>query len=77
MVFCPALAALVSPVQNIFFLTAHYFTPLSPSIALQARQAAVLRRLSLSLIVTNTHKTMTPLREFVIKVKKLNFCVRV
>ncbi len=23
--FCPALAALVGPVQNIFFLTVHYF----------------------------------------------------
>ncbi len=32
--FCPALAALVFLVQNIFFLTAHYFNsfvPISPS----------------------------------------------
>jgi hypothetical protein len=28
--FCPALAALVSPVQNIIFLTAHFFTLLVP-----------------------------------------------
>ncbi len=28
--FCPAVAALVSPEQNIIFLTAHFFTLLSP-----------------------------------------------
>jgi hypothetical protein len=28
--FCPALAALVSPVQNIIFLTAHFFTLVIP-----------------------------------------------
>ncbi len=28
--FCPALAALVSPVQNIIFLTTHFFTLLVP-----------------------------------------------
>jgi hypothetical protein len=44
--FCPALAALVSPIQNI--LTVHYFNSFVPS-AQQAGQAAVLGRLSLSL----------------------------
>jgi hypothetical protein len=44
--FCPALAALVSPIQNIF--TVHYFNSFVP-IAQQAGQAAVLGRLSLSL----------------------------
>ncbi len=29
--FCPALAALGSPVQNIIFLTTHFFTLLVPS----------------------------------------------
>jgi hypothetical protein len=28
--FCPALAALVGPVQNIFFLTVHNFTSFVP-----------------------------------------------
>ena len=42
----PALAALVGPVQNIFFLAVHYFNPFGP-IGQQAGQAAVLGRLSL------------------------------
>jgi hypothetical protein len=46
--FCSALAVLVSPVQNIFFLTVHYFNSLVP-IAHQAGQTAVLDRLSLSM----------------------------
>jgi hypothetical protein len=33
--FCPALAAQVGPLQNIFFLTIHYFNLFVP-IALQA-----------------------------------------
>jgi hypothetical protein len=37
--FCPALAALVSPVQNITFLIAHFFTFLVP-IAQQPGQWA-------------------------------------
>jgi hypothetical protein len=45
--FCPALAALVGPVQNIFFLTVHYFHSFVP-IAQQAGQAVGLGRLSLS-----------------------------
>jgi hypothetical protein len=45
--FCSALAALVGPVQNIFYLTVHYFNACVP-IAQQAGQAAVLGRLSLS-----------------------------
>ncbi len=46
--FCSALAALVSPVQNIIFLTAHFFTSLVP-IVQQPRQAVVLGCLSLCL----------------------------
>ncbi len=46
--FCSALAALVGPVQNIFFLTVHYFI-LFVYIAQQAGQAVVLGRLSLSM----------------------------
>ncbi len=44
--FCPALAALVGTVQNIFFLTVHYFNLFVP-IAQQPGQAVVLGRLSL------------------------------
>jgi hypothetical protein len=47
-VFCPALAALVGTVQNIFFFTVHYYSSLVP-IAQQAGQAAVLGHLSLSM----------------------------
>jgi hypothetical protein len=36
--FCLALAVLVGPVQNILFLTMHYFKSFV-AIALQARQA--------------------------------------
>ncbi len=43
--FCSALAALVGPVQNIFFLTLHYFNFVP--VTLQAEQSAVLGRLSL------------------------------
>jgi hypothetical protein len=43
--FCPALAALIDPVQIFFFLTVHYFNALVP-IAQQAGQAVVLGRLS-------------------------------
>jgi hypothetical protein len=46
--FYPALAALVSPAQNIIFLAAHFFT-LLVSIAQQPGQAVVLGRLSLGL----------------------------
>jgi hypothetical protein len=45
--FCFALAALVGPVQNILFLTVHYFQTFV-TIAQQAGHAAVLGRLSLS-----------------------------
>ncbi len=50
--FCPALAALVSPVQNIFFLGRTLFQV----IAQQAGQAVVQGRLSLnvSLVVNPT-----------------------
>jgi len=46
--FCSALAAIVGPTQNMFFLTVHYFNSFIP-LAQQAGQAAVLGRLSLSL----------------------------
>jgi hypothetical protein len=46
--FCSALAALVGPVQNIFFLTVHYFTSFVP-IAQHAGRAALLGRLSLNM----------------------------
>jgi hypothetical protein len=46
--FCSALAALVTPVQNIFSLTVQYFHSFVP-IAQQAGQASVLGRLSLSI----------------------------
>jgi hypothetical protein len=39
--FCPALAALVSPVQNIIFLTPHFFTIFVP-ITQQPGQAGCL-----------------------------------
>jgi hypothetical protein len=45
--FCSAFAALVGPVY--FFLTVHYFNSVVP-FAQQAVQAAVLGRLSLSLV---------------------------
>jgi hypothetical protein len=38
--FCPALAALDGPVQNIFFLTVQFFTSFVP-IAQQAVQCTV------------------------------------
>ncbi len=44
--FCSALAALVGPVQNIFFFTVHYFTPF---VLLQDGLAAVLGRPSLTM----------------------------
>jgi hypothetical protein len=46
--FSPALAALVGPVKNIFYLIVHYFTSLVP-LARQAGQAVVLRRPSLKI----------------------------
>ncbi len=48
--FCPALAALVDPVQNMCFLTVHYFNSFVP-IAQQSGQAVVLGRLSLIMCV--------------------------
>jgi hypothetical protein len=47
--FCFGLAALVGPVQNIFVLTVQYFNSFVP-VAQQAGQAAVLGRLSLSVL---------------------------
>jgi hypothetical protein len=45
---CPALAALVSLVKNIFFLTVHYFTSFVP-IAQPSGQVVVLGRFSLNM----------------------------
>ncbi len=45
---CPALAVLVGPVPNIFFITIHYFNSFV-SIVQQAGQAVVLSRQSLSM----------------------------
>jgi hypothetical protein len=47
-IFCPALAALVGPVQNIFFLSVLYFNAFVP-IAQQAGQSVVQGRLSLNM----------------------------
>jgi hypothetical protein len=60
--FCSALAALVSPVQNILFLIVHYFNAFFP-IAQRARQAAVLARLSLSMCLWFSHPVPAPIRE--------------
>jgi hypothetical protein len=46
--FCPALAALVSSVQNNFFLTMHYFSSCVPMVQ-QVGQTAELSRLSLGM----------------------------
>jgi hypothetical protein len=51
--FCPSLAALVGPVQNILFFIVHYFTSFVP-IAQQAMQAVVPRRLSLNIFLLGT-----------------------
>ncbi len=48
--FCSALAALVGPVQTIFFLAVHYLNSFVP-MAQQAGQAAGLSRLSLSMCI--------------------------
>ncbi len=46
--FCPALAAVVGSVKNLFFRTVHFFTSFV-HIAQQAGQAAVPRCLSLKM----------------------------
>ncbi len=48
--FCPALAALVGPVQNIIFLTIHYFALFVP-ITQQTRKAVITGLLSLNMCV--------------------------
>jgi hypothetical protein len=77
--FCHALAALVSPVQNIF-LAAHFFTLLVPT-AQQPGQAGVLGRLSLCFwsLSPNTHflfnRFPSLARTFFILTFLLLFCV--
>jgi hypothetical protein len=51
--FCPALAALVSPVQNIIFLS-----PLLVSVAQKPGQAGVLDRLSLRLCSLHSYGSL-------------------
>jgi hypothetical protein len=46
--FCPALATIVCPVQNMFFISIHYFTSFVP-IAQQAGQTVMPGRLSLNM----------------------------
>jgi hypothetical protein len=50
--FYPALAALVSPVQHIFFLAVHYFNLCVP-IAQQPEQTVVQGRLSVNVCLRN------------------------
>ncbi len=57
--FCPALAALGGQIKNIFSSPYTISIPLSPSIAQQARQAAVLDRLSLSMCLWDRHSGTT------------------
>jgi hypothetical protein len=59
--FCPSLAALVSPIQNIFVLTVRYFNSFV-SITQQAGQAAVQGGLSLSVcLCLFLYKSFNPL----------------
>jgi hypothetical protein len=58
--FSSALAALIGPVQNIFFLAVHHFNSFEP-IAQKAGQAAVLGRLSLSMCLWFIPKPMPEL----------------
>ncbi len=60
--FCPSVAALVSSIQNILFLTVYYFNSFV-RIAQQAGQAVVQGRLSLN---------VCPLRKFV-TLKSIHF----
>ncbi len=55
--FSSALAALIGPVQNCFFLTVHFFNSFE-TIAQNAGQAAVLGRLSLSICLWFIPKPM-------------------
>jgi hypothetical protein len=51
--YCPALAALVDPVQNTFLLTKHYFNSLSSSPSKLGRQSCrVFCLLRVSLLLT-------------------------
>jgi hypothetical protein len=56
--FYPALLALVSQAQNIFFLTGHYFNPCVP-IAQQPGQAVVQGRQSLNLCLWYTYSVLS------------------
>ncbi len=63
--FCPASAAVVGPVQNIFFHTVHCFTSFVPiAIARQAYQAVVQRRLSLDMCLWEEVSVCVQEKEF-------------
>jgi hypothetical protein len=59
--FYPALAALVRPVQNIFFLTVHFSTICFDHIDQQPGQAVVPGRLSLILVSLAIPNIVSPL----------------
>jgi hypothetical protein len=52
--FCPALPALVSPIQNIIYLTAHFFTLLVPAPSNLGRQSCWVAFLCVSGINSGT-----------------------
>jgi hypothetical protein len=60
--FYPALAALVSPVKNIVFLTEHYFNLCAPSPD-QPWHAAVQGRLSLSVCLRLYNRIVLVMRK--------------
>jgi hypothetical protein len=60
-VFYPALAALVGPVQNSFFLTVHYFSSIV-HITKQVGQAVLSGRLSLIVCVSDGDCTKAEFR---------------
>ncbi len=53
--FCPALAALISPGQNIIFLTAHFFHFISPHHSATLPGSRAGSPVSVSLCSTLTH----------------------
>ena len=59
--FRSALAALVGPVQNIFFLAVHFFNSFVP-IAQQAGQAVVLGTMSFSMYLSTPNPTQLQLQ---------------
>jgi hypothetical protein len=67
--FCPALVALVGPVQNIFFLTVHYdnlFVPIAQQPRQSCRIACLLMCVSDFALHTAPNKFMTLLLMYLI-----------